>query len=339
MTLAIPTYNGAARLPALLAALAVQETDDSAASFEVLVVDNASTDDTTRVAREHPAVAELAARGVSCRVVHESRPGLTYARVRAVLEAQAPVVCFLDDDTVPAENYVRDGVRAFADSRIGLVVSRVFPDFESPPPPAVARREHLLAINHRLGDSPIVWGPGEGFTPSLGAGLWVRKDAFLKAVPYAQPEDLLPDRIGGALVSGGDIEIGYLIGRAGYLRSYRPELRLMHQLPASRLRIGYFCRLIVGVVRSGATLDRRYGAFSAESAWHRRVLAALRLGILVLTAPVTALLHRDGVREVLFAAAAAWGRVRGPYDVARTRARPGVPLDEARPKAPSVDVS
>jgi glycosyltransferase involved in cell wall biosynthesis len=53
----IPTFNGAQRLPRVLAALAAQNADDE--SFEVIVVDNASTDDTAKVALGERATRRL----------------------------------------------------------------------------------------------------------------------------------------------------------------------------------------------------------------------------------------------------------------------------------------
>lgn len=320
-TVAIPTFDGAKRIGQLLTALAAQSVE-SGAAFEVVVVDNASTDDTGRIAREHPATGELCRHGVPLRVVHEGRPGLTYARIRGVLEATAPVVCFLDDDTIPGERYVQDGIQVFSDPKVGVAVSHVFPDYESSPPPAIARREHLFGINRHLGVSPRVWKPEDGIAPTLGAGLWVRREAFLNAVPWSEPEQLLPDRLGETLLSGGDIEIGFLIGRAGHLRTYRPELRLAHRVLARRFDTQYVCRLIVGIMRSAATLDRKYARRGQERAPGRATSLA-RLLFAVAASPVIAAVRRDGARDALFTLAAAWAGVQGPYHLRVRAARGG----------------
>ncbi|MFZ1120588.1 MAG: glycosyltransferase [Candidatus Binataceae bacterium] len=47
VTVVIPTYNGARRLPVMLRNLTAQDAVDG--SFEVVVIDNNSTDDTTEV--------------------------------------------------------------------------------------------------------------------------------------------------------------------------------------------------------------------------------------------------------------------------------------------------
>jgi glycosyltransferase involved in cell wall biosynthesis len=306
----IPAYNSAGRLHVPLAALAAQVAADG--SFEVIVVDNASTDATAEVASGHPAVEALRRRGIECRVVREEARGLTHARIRGVLEARGRFVCFLDDDNGPGPRYIAGAVAAFeADRSVGLVVSRVYPCHEAPPPASVARRQHLLAINEDLGEMDLSWGPGgDDLAPTTGAGLWVRRDAFLEAVPWRTPGELLPDRLGPTLSSGGDIELGYLIARAGYRAVYRPGLRVAHVLPASRQRTGYICRLIVGVIRSELTLRAKYLGLRHGPA--RRLAHLARLVAAALATPVL-LLRPDGPREVLFVLADRWARLLGPF--------------------------
>src|SRR5439155_22990066 len=123
--------------------------------FQVIIVDHDSTDDRARVTAQHPGVALLKENNIACRVGDEPRRGLLYARLRGVLEARAEAVCFLDDDTEPEATYVAEGIAAFDQPEVGVVVSRVFPRYEQEPPYSIARREHLLAVNQMLGDEPI----------------------------------------------------------------------------------------------------------------------------------------------------------------------------------------
>ncbi|MCP3058551.1 glycosyltransferase family 2 protein [Myxococcus sp. K38C18041901] len=308
VTLVIPTYNGARRVEAPLRALLEQTATSDC--FDVVVVDNNSKDDTARVVKESAAVAGLRRRGVEVRVVHEARQGLLFARLCGILSAQRDIICFLDDDNVPEPNFIVDGLAHFADASVGVVVSRLYPRYETPPPPSISRREHLLAINHRLGDAVIDFGAGATIAPTIGAGLWLRRTAFLGAVPWQTPEQLMPDRLGNRLLSGGDIELGFLVGKAGHRRIYAPALKVWHLIPPSRFETRYFLRLIVGVVRSEKTLEARYlgrrmGALSRLKNWARLVGAGL-------ASPVLAL-RGDPVREVLFVLASRWAQALGPY--------------------------
>ena len=150
VTVVIPTYNGARRLPMILRQLRAQDAADG--SFEVVVIDNNSTDDTATVASNDASVAALRARGIECRVVGELRQGLSFARVAGVLAARAPLVCFLDDDNLPASDYIRHGVSALNDQGIGLLISNITPQWESEPPPSIARRSALFALNGYSGN-------------------------------------------------------------------------------------------------------------------------------------------------------------------------------------------
>ncbi|HET7231348.1 MAG TPA: glycosyltransferase [Longimicrobium sp.] len=303
VSVVIPTFNGRERVPDVLRALLGEA---GSVPFEVVVIDNASSDGTGAAVDGHPAAAALRARGVGVRVVREERAGLTHARARGVAEARGEAVCFLDDDNLPQPGYLACGVEAFADPSIGLLTSRVFPRYRAEPSPAVEKREHLLAINHKLGDQVLDWGAAPTVAPTIGAGLWVRREAFVAAQNAAQ---VLSDRLGGSLASGGDVELGVAIGRAGFRRMYVPCLRLWHLIPPERLETRYFCRLIYGIVRSKlaveAVYEGRHGSAREKAAAFGRLLGA--------TAALPALLaRRDGRREALFVLVSRWAELRGP---------------------------
>ncbi len=317
VTIAIPTYNGARRLPLVLEALAQQNVADDA--FEVLVVDNNSNDDTAHVACDGAAAVALRDRGVPCRLVRERRRGSTYARICGVLEAHAPLVCFLDDDNVPGADYVRNGIDAMVDSGVGLLVSCVIPRWEAAPPPSIARRSWIFAATSNLGDSPLDFGSHGSLAPTVTAGLWVRRNVFLAVVPWQHPEALLSGRRGAALSCGEDIEIGLMIGRAGYRRLYLPQLKLYHLIPASRLRPSYVCRLIEGIARSQMTLTARYEGYSHTA--DARLGALARLFGAAVAAPAVMLLRRDGLREALFIVVRRWAQLKGPYSANMLRAQ------------------
>src|ERR1700730_153785 len=216
VTVVIPTHNGARRLPLLLQALMAQDAPDG--SFEVVVVDNNSTDDTATVVNGDASTALLRARGIECRVVRETRQGETFARIAGVRAARAPLVCFLDDDNLPVPGYLRIGAASLCDQRIGLLISKVTPQWPSEPPPSIARRSALFALNGYAGnyanlrESPIDYGT-EASAPPWVAGMWVRREYFFTAVISKGSDALLPGPQPHARVPGGDLEIGVLIGR------------------------------------------------------------------------------------------------------------------------------
>ena len=308
-SIVIPAHNSVQRLHIPLEALVSQTAPNG--SFEVIVIDNASTDETAKVAMNHWTVIALRERNIDCRVVREDCKGLTYARIRGVCEARGSFVCFLDDDNAPAPDYVAEAIAAFSDESIGLLVSRVYPHYESASPtPSMKRREHLLAINHKMGDTRVEWEPAATMAPTLGAGMWLRRTAFLATVPWSTPDLMLSDRKGSSLACGGDIEIGFLLGKAGFKRVYCPQLILRHIIPPARLTTPYFCRLIIGIVRSTLTLNAKY--IGKQHGLLNRLVSLAYLMLAFLASPLL-LFRRDGFRELLFVLVARWAKFLGPY--------------------------
>jgi glycosyltransferase involved in cell wall biosynthesis len=87
----IPAYNEEKYIADCLQSIIANRTDDF---FEIIVIDNASTDGTAAVAQRFPGV----------RVVSEPQKGLTRARQRGLLEATGDYVAYLDADTrMPSE--------------------------------------------------------------------------------------------------------------------------------------------------------------------------------------------------------------------------------------------
>ena len=115
-TVSICTYNGAARIGDVLAALARQTLDRN--EWELLVIDNASTDGTAEVCSSlFEKFAQLHGR-----VVREEQPGLSFARASAARAALGEIICFLDDDNIPEPDFVAAARQAFAERpRAGVI--------------------------------------------------------------------------------------------------------------------------------------------------------------------------------------------------------------------------
>lgn len=98
----IPTYNRAGRIGYCLDALRNQ---DCAQAFEVIVVDDGSTDDTLQVLARYPEVQR----------VSQANAGPAAARNRGVREASGEIVLFTDDDCEPFPNWLTEMLKAFDD--------------------------------------------------------------------------------------------------------------------------------------------------------------------------------------------------------------------------------
>ncbi len=106
VSIVIPAYNEEQSLPQTLRAALAQDYPD----FEVIVVDNASTDKTSDVARSFGVKA-----------VKEGNKGLLHARERGRLEATGDVIANIDADCLPDPTWLSRGVALFAHEGIAAV--------------------------------------------------------------------------------------------------------------------------------------------------------------------------------------------------------------------------
>ncbi|HEV2686193.1 MAG TPA: glycosyltransferase, partial [Actinomycetota bacterium] len=96
----IPSYDRAAKLDLLLAALAAQDADEA---FEVIVVLDGSKDASREVLTSWEQVGVFA----SLRWIEQARQGQAIARNTGSFLARAPVLVFLDDDVIPDPDLIR----------------------------------------------------------------------------------------------------------------------------------------------------------------------------------------------------------------------------------------
>jgi glycosyltransferase involved in cell wall biosynthesis len=126
----ICTRNRAALLPGLIGQLRAQHYP--AEAFEIIVIDNGSTDDTRSI------VEGLAAEpGVPVRYVAEQRPGITFARNRGAEAARFPYLAYIDDDCGIEVDWLSQLMSGFdLSNEVALVGGRVALDFGSQQVPA-----------------------------------------------------------------------------------------------------------------------------------------------------------------------------------------------------------
>src|SRR5258708_39279575 len=100
LTLAICTYNRSDLLPRALESVLGQTLARD--QFEVLIVDNASTDGTRALVETYQT------RSPGLRYVVETQPGIAHARNRAANEALGDYLAFIDDDAWAEPNWLAE---------------------------------------------------------------------------------------------------------------------------------------------------------------------------------------------------------------------------------------
>lgn len=237
-TIAIPTYNGAKRLPPLLERLRSQLQPESA-TWEIVVVDNNSTDETAQVVQTYQAQWSAS---FPLRYCFEPKQGLSFARQRAIQEAKGIWVGFLDDDNLPAQDWVVQAiVFGRANPQVGAFGGQIHGDFAVQPPANFSRIQSLLAIRER-GEKPNRYQP-ELLSLPPGAALVVRRQAWCDCVPQ---HTALVGRVNGSMLAGEDYEVLLYLYKAGWEIWYCPTLHTYHQIPSHRLEKSYLLSLARG---------------------------------------------------------------------------------------------
>ncbi len=262
-TVAIPTYNGEHRLPELLERLRSQVSTEHF-RWEILLVDNNSTDGTSELIRAYQADWP---REYPIRYLFEGRQGSAYARQRAVQEAQSELIGFLDDDNLPALDWVA-AAYAFAQAhpRAGAYASQIHGDFEVEPPCNFKRIAGFLAITER-GSEPLLYEPRKKLLPP-SAGLVVRRSVWGQHVPQTFN---LRGRVGqsqgraiAASEPGEDLELLLHIQNAGWEIWYNPEMEMYHKIPRWRFERDYLLTMFRGI-----GLSRYYTRMLSVKPWQR----------------------------------------------------------------------
>lgn len=228
----ITSYN---RAPLLQATLAQLRTQLFEPGDEIIVVDNASTDDTPRVI--DAASGDFPARFVALR---EAMPGKTPALNAGIAAARGDILALTDDDVLVAEDWLPAIRHVFAPGRVDLAGGRVDPLWEQAAPSwlqlesdgTFSAMASPLALLHYGGAQPLI-----GRT-AVGANLVVRRrvhDAIGGFAPHL-------GRRRGTLLCGEDHDFCLRATAAGYRCEYRPEIRVRHHVPAARTTLRYYTR-------------------------------------------------------------------------------------------------
>jgi len=108
VSIVIPVYNGAATIAACLESTLNQAYP--ADTYDIIVVENGSTDDTSAIVQRYPV-----------RLLHNAQRGPAPARNLGLSQSDADIVAFIDADCVADPEWLAELVRPYAEPRVGGV--------------------------------------------------------------------------------------------------------------------------------------------------------------------------------------------------------------------------
>ncbi|HVL68579.1 MAG TPA: glycosyltransferase [Vicinamibacterales bacterium] len=242
----IATYNRAADLRETLRSLAGLTPDGP---WEVIVVDNNSTDATRAVVEE-----AAAAFPAPLRYVFEAKQGRSPALNAGIRASAGEIVATTDDDVRVPGDWLNAAARGLDALGCDYVGGRVLPIWGAPRPawiPDRGGRQWAVIALLDYGPEPIEFGA----RVPLGVNMAFRREAFDRA-GLLDPDT---GRRAGTLLGQEVREWCIRARKAGVRGFYLPEMVVEHIIPADRLRKAYFRRWFYWRGISRALLYERAG--------------------------------------------------------------------------------
>lgn len=231
ISLIVPTFNRASYLHESLPSFLGQTLDP--VSYEILVVDNNSTDNTREV-------AEQLLSGAKCRqkYIFEPQQGLHHARNRGIREARGDIVVFGDDDIVASKTWLENLLHEFdREPDIGIVGGKITPIWDKPPPNWIydygTESVHGVFAYLDYGTERLVLEQGWLY----GCNFAIRRDLAV-TIGGSYP-DTFPRSLSHLSGTG---EIAMIDGarRMGLKVIYLPSAQVQHHVAAARATLKYF---------------------------------------------------------------------------------------------------
>lgn len=230
-----PTRNRAALLDAALRSVAEQRIDP--AHFEVLVVDNGSTDRTREISKQW--AAQLA----NLRYRLEPEPGLHAGRHRGFAEAQGDILVFADDDIEAPPGWLQAIADVFSYPEVSMAGGNNWPLFLQTPPTWL---EHLWNRRAKNGSRSLpalsIQEWPEGQYPISPFQIWgcnfaIRKSVLLAAGgfhPDGMPKELIRFR------GDGETHVSRYVAEKGLKCLFDSGASVYHKITPERMTLEYF---------------------------------------------------------------------------------------------------
>jgi glucosyl-dolichyl phosphate glucuronosyltransferase len=196
--------------------------------FDILVVDSASNGDIS-------GQLTLMVSGIAnARLLRVDEPGISIARNVGASEAAGGYVAFIDDDAIPAPDWVERILAAIrsGDNPPALIGGRILPRWELPLPAWwPPRLRGSLSIIEFEGHGEYRSAALPAALEPYGANMIVQLQALRAVGGFGRHSG----RCGTALLSDEEVQLAWRLQSAGYSARYDSRILVQHQIQATRL--------------------------------------------------------------------------------------------------------
>ena len=240
LSIVICTYNRERFLPGLFESIKTQTLDK--ALYEVVLVNNNSTDRTEELCREFMECNP----DINSSYFVETNQGLSYARNRGIVESKGEYVTFADDDALLAPDFSAMAC-AYLDAHpeVGEVGGPILlqymgrvPAWENPYMNSLLGYFQPSLEKYRMTKKNRCYPRGSNMT--------FRSSIFQKCGMF----NVALGRVGRMLVGGEEKDIAYRIFDAGEAIDYDPSIVVYHLVPEERTTMEFIKRQAIGTGQS-----------------------------------------------------------------------------------------
>jgi glucosyl-dolichyl phosphate glucuronosyltransferase len=249
ISVVICTYNRAKYIADAMQSLCNQTLP--AEMFEVIVVNNNSTDNTEEVCRKFIAANGMA-NFIYC---NEGRQGASFARNTGAALARAPLLCFMDDDAIANTVYLENIVHFFehykdADALGGRIIPKYIPE----EPKWMSYYVSSLVGNFEYSKEVAVFKPGKY---PLESNMIVKTADFRQVNGFSEA---LPGVVGTLRVGGEGKDLFLRLQALGKKVYYSPAVEVQHVTEVEKLTREYMYRVASGIGRGEKVRTKKMGA-------------------------------------------------------------------------------
>ena len=218
----ICTYNRDPYLGKAIKSLLEQSLADD--EYEIIIVDNASTDKTKEIVEKYRDKVKY---------IYEPNQGLSYARNAGYLNSNADIVTYLDDDALASSEWLSSALEAFEkDKNIAAVGGKIEPIWEAEKPKWLIKE---LYIHFSCQDK----GPDPFYLKSHDY-VWGGNAAYRKRILYdcgGFPVEL--GRIGKMQLVHEELPVSEFINKIGLKKYYMPSMLIRHHVMQHRINLRF----------------------------------------------------------------------------------------------------